>query len=96
MKIEFPKKRIVVDIGHPAHVHFFKNFIWEMQRRGHKILVTVTRKDVSMELLDNYGFNYIVLGSYGKSVAEKLINVPLMDIKMYKVAKGFKPDIFIV
>ena len=24
--------KILVDIGHPAHVHFFKNFIWEMEK----------------------------------------------------------------
>ena len=26
--------RIVVDINHPAHVHYFKNFIWEMQKKA--------------------------------------------------------------
>lgn len=87
--------KIVVDIGHPAHVHLFKHFIREMGKRGHEILVTATRKDVAIELLGNYGFNYIAMGSYGKSVVEKLINVPLMDIKMYKAVRRFKPDIFI-
>jgi hypothetical protein len=29
--------KIVVDINHPAHVHFFKNFIWEMEERGHQV-----------------------------------------------------------
>jgi len=23
--------RILIDMGHPAHVHFWKNFIWEME-----------------------------------------------------------------
>lgn len=87
--------KIIVDIGHPAHVHLFKNFIWKMEERGHKMLVTATRKDVSIELLDNYGFNYINLGSYGNSIIRKTINVPIMDFKMYKAVKGFKPDIFI-
>jgi hypothetical protein len=26
---------ILVDIGHPAHMHFFKNFLWDMQKKGH-------------------------------------------------------------
>jgi len=25
--------RIVVDINHPAQVHYFKNFIWEMGKK---------------------------------------------------------------
>lgn len=87
--------KIVVDIGHPAHVHFFKNFIWEMKRREHDILITATDKDVSTELLDNYGFDYITMGSYGNSLIEKLINIPIMDLKMYKAAKDFRPDIFV-
>ncbi len=86
---------IIVDIGHPAHVHFFKNFIWEMKSRGHEILITATRKDVALELLHNYGFDYIAMGSYGNSSARKMINIPIMDFKMLRVVGSFKPDIFI-
>ena len=85
--------RIVVDIGHPAHVHFFKNFIWEMKGRGHDVLITATRKDVSLELLNDYGFNYIDMGSYGDSPVKKIMNILVMDFKMYRVVKKFKPDI---
>ena len=87
--------RIVVDINHPADVHFFKNFIWEMEKRGHVILITASKKEISYRLLDNYGFHYEKLGSYGISLAEKMINIPLLDLKMYQAVKKFKPDIFI-
>jgi len=87
--------RVVVDINHPADVHFFKNFIRGMEKRGHKILITASRKEISYRLLDNYGFSYEKLGSYGKSLAEKMINIPLLDIRMLLVAKKFRPDIFV-
>ncbi len=87
--------RIVVDINHPADVHFFKNFIREMEKRGHTILITASRKEVSYHLLDRYGFQYEKLGSYGKSLAEKMINIPLLDLKMYQAVKKFNPDIFV-
>jgi len=87
--------RVVVDINHPADVHFFKNFIWEMGKRGHVILITASRKEISYRLLDNYGFTYEKLGSYGKSLAEKMINIPLLDIRMFQVSKKFNPDIFV-
>jgi predicted glycosyltransferase len=87
--------RIVVDINHPADVHFFKNFIREMEKRGHRILITASRKEVSYHLLDRYGFQYEKLGSYGKSLAEKMINIPLLDLKMYQAVKKFNPDIFV-
>lgn len=87
--------RIVVDINHPAHVHYFKNFIWEMQKRGHEILITASEKDISYTLLDNYGFSYVKIGNYGKSILKKMINIPLLDLKMYLAVRKFKPDLFL-
>ena len=49
---------ILVDIGHPAHVHFFKNFIWEMQKRNHKLFINTVNKDVTLDLLEKYNFKY--------------------------------------
>jgi len=87
--------KIVVDINHPAHVHFFKNFIWKMREIGHEILITASQKDVSLHLLDNLGFEYINLGSYGASLVKKFINLPVLDLRMYKAIRSFKPDIFV-
>ena len=87
--------RIVVDINHPAHVHTLKNFITEMEKKGHNILITATKKDVALDLLDRYGLNYINLGSYGKTPIQKLINIPILDLKMYNAVRKFKPDIFV-
>jgi predicted glycosyltransferase len=87
--------KIVVDINHPADVHFFKNFIWEIQKRGHQILITASEKDISQKLLDAYGFSYINLGNYGNSILKKIINLPLLDFRMYKAVKSYNPDLFI-
>lgn len=87
--------KIVVDVNHPAHVHFFKNFVWEMQKKGHEILITASKKEVSIDLLNRYGFDYVYLGTYGNSVGKKFISTLPMDLKMYKAVKGFKPDIFV-
>lgn len=87
--------KILVDINHPAHVHFFKNFIWEAEKRGHEILITSTRKDIAFELLDEYGFEYNDLGSYGKSLLSKALNMPLKDIGMLNIARKWDPDILL-
>jgi len=31
------KPTILIDINHPAHVHFFKNLYFELIKRGHKV-----------------------------------------------------------
>ncbi len=87
--------RVIVDINHPADVHFFKNFIREMEKRGHTIFITASRKEISYQLLDKYGFSYTKLGSYGTTIARKLFNIPLLDIRMLMAAKKFRPDIFV-
>jgi uncharacterized protein len=87
--------RIVVDINHPAHVHYFKNFIRIMKERGHEVLVTASEKDVALQLLYIYKIEYINLGQYGKTFGKKLLSVPLMDLKMLMAVRNFNPDIFL-
>ena len=87
--------RVVVDINHPAHVHFFKNFIWEMRRKGHDLHIVASEKDVALQLLKHYSFKYNNIGSYGNTNLKKLLNIPVLDYRMYKSVKGFNPDIFV-
>lgn len=87
--------RLVVDINHPAHVHFFKNLIWRMQAAGHQVRITASEKDLACRLLEHYGFDYINLRSYGRTLTRKAINLPVMDLRMYRAVKSFKPDLLL-
>ena len=40
---------IIVDLWHPAEVHFFKNFIQRMKDSGNQVLVTSRKKDVIVD-----------------------------------------------
>jgi len=46
--------RVIVDIGHPAHVHLFKNMIWTLRDKGHEVMITAKEKDIALNLLDAY------------------------------------------
>ncbi len=87
--------KILVDINHPAHVHFFKNFIWEMQKKGHEVIVTASRKDIAFYLLEKYSIKFIDLGSYGNTVIQKALNVPVMAFKMIHVVRKYNPEILL-
>lgn len=87
--------RIVVDVNHPAHVHYFKNFIWEMKRKGHEVLITASKKDINLRLLENYGLEFENMGAYGNSLISKLVKIPINDIRYYLLMKSFKPDILV-
>jgi len=87
--------RIFIDIGHPAHVHLFKNFIWEMEKRGHKIKVTARDKDVTKQLLDAYQIPYESFGGLKYGKLNLLLEWIFRDIKILKIAIKFNPDILI-
>lgn len=88
--------RIIVEMGHPAHVHHFKNMIWELEKRGHRVQISTFDKEVALELLDKYGFKYEVLGiNRGKGIIDKIPLLIKSELRMFKIAKKFKPDLFI-
>ncbi|MDD1657528.1 MAG: DUF354 domain-containing protein [Methanomicrobiales archaeon] len=87
--------RIVVDIGHPAHVHVMRNFIQAMEGRGHQVLVTATRKDVAIDLLERYRIPHHNLGQPAGGLLSKLLYLPVSDYRMLRIVRGFRPDIFL-
>jgi hypothetical protein len=87
--------RILIDIGHPAHVHFFRNAIRELEGRGHEVKVTARDKDVALKLLDAYNIPYVVRGKLKGGLASKATDLFRVDMKILEVAKKFKPDIFL-
>lgn len=87
--------KVLIDINHPAHVHFFKHFIAEYQKRGHEVIVTASAKDIALDLLAAYQIPYVYLGSYGTSILQKLIMIPVMAFRMWRVVKKHKADLLL-
>jgi predicted glycosyltransferase len=87
--------RILIDIGHPAHVHLFKNFAWKMQEKGHIILFTCRDKEFVLRLLQVYGFIYENFGKHYKSIVGKIQGLIKNELQMFNNAIQFKPDIFL-
>lgn len=86
---------ILIDIGHPAHVHLFKNFAHEMQKRGNKILFTCRDKEFEIKLLKHNAFQYKSFGKKYISVLGKIWGMIRFDWQEFLTAIRFKPDIFL-
>jgi predicted glycosyltransferase len=43
--------KILIDIGHPAHVHYFRNFIKLMEQKGHSFLIIAKNHNITYKLL---------------------------------------------
>ncbi len=84
---------ILIDIVHPAHVHFFKYAIAKWRKNGHKVQVVIRQKESVVELLEAYGIDYIKISDYQPGLWGLLKELIGRDIKLYKIIKKFKPDI---
>lgn len=87
--------KILIDIGHPAHVHLFKNLAWILQFKGHDFLFTCRDKESEAHILTAYGFKFTNFGKKYKSAFGKLFGLLKFDLKEIIAAIKFKPDVFI-
>lgn len=87
--------KILIDIGHPAHVHLFKNFAKEMIDKSHEVLFTCRDKEFEVTLLKQEGFQFKSFGKKYKSLLGKVWGMLKFDWKEFNVARKFKPDLFL-
>src|SRR5437762_14349664 len=53
--------RILLDIHHPKHVHFFRPLIRRWQARGDTVQIVTRDKDITHRLLELFGLPYVCL-----------------------------------
>lgn len=86
--------KILIDIGHPAHIHFFAGPIRILKNQGHDVIITSRKKEFSLDLLQELHLQHIPLSSLGKhglvSLAIELIQ---RNYALLKVVRQYKPDI---
>lgn len=64
--------KVLIDIGHPAHVHLFRNLYHELLSEGNSVIVTVKDVPIIKDLLTIYDIPFIVLGKKSDSILGKL------------------------
>ena len=85
--------RILVDIGHPGHVHFFKYIIWRLQDRGHEVLISARDKDVTLALLRHYGFSHHTLSAVGNGFLALHREFVRREWALLRLIRRFDPDV---
>lgn len=87
--------RILIDINHPAHVHYFRNFYKIMTANGHEILVVSRNKEIEHELLRLYNIPFVSRGKGRNGKYSKFFYLVYADLKLLALAIRFKPDVFL-
>jgi len=85
--------RILIEILHPAHVHFFRNAISEWKARGDEVLVLSRDKECANDLLEAYDIPFTSISRLGSSKASLFLEMGIRDWRMWRAARSFKPDV---
>jgi hypothetical protein len=65
-----------------------------MRSTGHDFFIVVRDKECTHSLLESAGLSYVSRGKGSGIVAGKLFNMLSIDVKLYNLARKYKPDIF--
>jgi predicted glycosyltransferase len=85
--------RILLDVLHPAHVHFFRNFYGEMEARGHELYITARDKDHSADLLRTFDLPFEQISSQRSGAFGLATELFTRTRALLSVAKAFEPDV---
>ncbi len=86
---------ILIDIGHPAHVHYYRNLANELLQKGHKVVFTVKEIEVAKKLLEHYGISYTVFPAKKDGLIEKALRQILYNWKLWRICILERIDIAI-
>jgi len=84
--------RIIIDILHPAHVHFFKNFI-KIMSIDNEIYLTSRKKEITQYLLEKNGLTSECISSIGKNSYDLGFELISRNLKFLRIAKQIKADL---
>ena len=85
--------RILVDITHPAHAHFFHQVILNWQAAGHEVRITSREKDINCALLDEFGFEHTRIGGARKGIVGLGRDLAERAWGISRVVREFRPDV---
>lgn len=80
---------ILIDIGHPAHVHNFRNLYHEIKGR-HRVTVTCKSIPIITRLLEAYEIPFLELGEKGSGLTGKFIKQLSFNRKIRNIIRSHK------
>lgn len=85
---------ILIDIGHPGHVHLLHGVAKELEQRGHRLFYSVREIPVAIRLMEYYGMTpYLNLGQKKDSLMGKAWTVLHQDGQLLRFVRRNHIDI---
>jgi uncharacterized protein len=86
--------RILVDMTHPMHVHFFRHAIASWRGAGHQVQIASRDKDITLQLLDEFGLDHTRIGGHARGGTVGLA-IELVDRAwgLARIIREFRPHV---
>jgi len=78
---------ILIDINHPAHVHYYRNLCAELEHKGHHVIWTAREQESVIRLLTLYDIPFIRLPGKPDGRLKKILRQIQLDWKVYRLCK---------
>lgn len=85
--------RILVDMTHPMHVHFFRHAIDRWRAAGHEVRITSRDKDITLALLDEFGLAHTPLSRARRGVTGLALELAGRARALARVIREFRPHV---
>lgn len=89
------KMKILIDVTHPAHVHFFKHAARILEESGHVIRFVAREKEITTQLLDEYDIPYKTLSKIRKGLIGLSVELIEHQSRLFRILRRFRPDIIL-
>ena len=88
--------RILININHPAHVHYYRNFIKLMEAKGDQFCVINRDNKMINQLLDYYGIEHTIRNKRPekKGTVASMMNLMRMILWCIRKSFSFHPDMY--
>jgi uncharacterized protein len=87
--------KVLIDVNHPAHVHFFRVPAQQLLAAGHEVVFTSRDKDVTQTLLEEIGIKHLCLSSMGGGVWGLLRELIFRNLALWRVVRQERPDVML-
>lgn len=87
--------RILVDISHPAHVHFFRNALSIWQEHGHIVKAMARDKDITLDLLRKFHIPHKVLSKARTGVVGWTAEMIIHTVRLLAEVLAFRPHVML-
>lgn len=85
------RRRILIDVCHPAEVHHFKHLYWELSKQGWSFLFVAKDKDVTAGLLAAYNLPHVMFSKSRRGIVRKILSIPNDLLRFYRIVRQFRP-----